>query len=97
MLLSGLEMLVVDKSRFAFLNIGERCNMAGSIQFKKLIMAGDFGAAMAVARKQVEDGAMVIDVNVDDGMLDGKAAMCRFLKIACTEPDVSKVCVCECV
>uniref|UniRef100_K3WL46 Methionine synthase n=1 Tax=Globisporangium ultimum (strain ATCC 200006 / CBS 805.95 / DAOM BR144) TaxID=431595 RepID=K3WL46_GLOUD len=91
MWLSGLEDLVVTKERFSFLNVGERCNISGSIRFKKLIMKGDYGTAMDIARQQVEDGAMVIDVNVDDGMLDGVAAMERFLKIAVTEPDVSKV------
>ncbi|KAJ0411606.1 hypothetical protein ATCC90586_004075 [Pythium insidiosum] len=91
MWLSGLEDLVVTKERFSFLNVGERCNISGSIRFKKLILKGDYGTAMDIARQQVEDGAMVIDVNVDDGMLDGVAAMERFLKIAVTEPDVSKV------
>lgn len=91
MWLSGLEDMVVTKERFSFLNVGERCNISGSIRFKKMIMKGDYGTAMDVARQQVEDGAMVIDVNVDDGMLDGVAAMERFLKIAVTEPDVSKV------
>lgn len=91
MWLSGLEDLVVTKDRFQFLNVGERCNISGSIRFKKLILKGDYGTAMDIARQQVEDGAMVIDVNVDDGMLDGVAAMERFLKIAVTEPDVSKV------
>ena len=91
MWLSGLERLVVDKSLFAFLNIGERCNIAGSLRFKRLIKNNDYNAAMAVARKQVEDGAMVLDLNVDDGMVDGVAAMQRFLKIAMTEPDISKV------
>ena len=82
MLLSGLEGLTVTKERLNFMNIGERCNIAGSIQFKKLILNGKYGDAMAVARKQVEDGAQVIDVNLDDGMLDGKAAMTKFLRIA---------------
>ena len=91
MWLSGLEPLVVDKTRFAFLNVGERCNIAGSRKFARLIKKGMYGEAMDVARKQVEDGAMVIDLNVDDGMIDGMAAMSRFLKIAMTEPDVSKV------
>lgn len=91
MWLSGLEDLVVTKERFQFLNIGERCNLSGSIRFKRLIVKGDYPSAMEVARKQVEDGAMVIDVNVDDGMLDGVATMERFLKIAVTEPDISKV------
>eukprot|EP00968_Pinguiococcus_pyrenoidosus_P005982 scaffold391_cov223-Pinguiococcus_pyrenoidosus.AAC.5 len=89
--LSGLEDLVVSKERFAFMNIGERCNIAGSSKFKKLIMSGDYGTAMDIAKKQVEDGAMTIDINVDDGMLDGVAAMQKFIKIAVTEPEVSKV------
>ncbi|RQM20654.1 hypothetical protein B5M09_000410 [Aphanomyces astaci] len=91
MWLSGLEDMVVTKERFSFLNVGERCNISGSIRFKKLIIKGDYGTAMEIARAQVEEGAMVVDVNVDDGMLDGVAAMERFLKIAVTEPDVSKV------
>lgn len=91
MWLSGLEDMIVTKERFSFLNVGERCNISGSIRFKRLILKGDYGTAMDIARQQVEDGAMVIDVNVDDGMLDGVAAMERFLKIAVTEPDVSKV------
>ena len=89
--LSGLESLNVDRNVIRFLNIGERCNIAGSLAFKKLIMAGKFQDAMAVARKQIEDGAVVIDINMDDGMLDGKAAMTKFLRIAATEPDVAKV------
>ena len=74
-----------------FLNVGERCNIAGSIKFKKLMMAGNYGAAMDIAKAQVEDGAHVIDINVDDGMLDGLAAMQKFVKIAVTEPEISKV------
>jgi len=91
MRLSGLEELRVDKSLITFVNVGERCNIAGSIQFKKMIKAGDYAKAIQVARKQVEDGAMVIDVNMDDGMIDGVAAISKFLKIAVTEPDVAKV------
>lgn len=91
MRLSGLEDLVVDKSRQTFLNVGERCNIAGSLMFKRVIKKGDYARAMQVAIKQVEDGAMVIDVNMDDGMIDGVAAMTKFLRIAVTEPDVSKV------
>ncbi len=89
--LSGLEELVVTKDRMAFLNIGERCNVAGSIKFKKLIMKGDYSTAMDVAKAQVEEGAMVIDINLDDGLLDGLAAMQKFCKLAVTEPDVCKV------
>jgi len=95
MWLSGLEDLVVDDIYnhlgMPFLNVGERCNVAGSIQFKKLIMASKYGEAMDVAKKQVVDGAHVIDINVDDGMLDGLAAMQKFVKIAVTEPEVAKV------
>jgi 5-methyltetrahydrofolate--homocysteine methyltransferase len=91
MRLSGLEQLVLDRNLIRFANIGERCNIAGSVQFKRLILAGKYQDAMAVARRQVEDGAMVVDVNVDDGLLDGVAAMTKFLRIAATEPDVAKV------
>lgn len=95
MWLSGLEDLVVDDVHnhlgLPFLNVGERCNIAGSLKFKKLMMAGDYGSAMDIAKKQVEDGAHVIDINVDDGMLDGLAAMQKFVKIAVTEPEVAKV------
>ena len=92
--LSGLEDLkcddVVNRLGLPFLNVGERCNIAGSIKFKKIMMAGDYSAAMDIAKKQVEDGAHVVDVNVDDGMLDGMAAMQKFIKIAVTEPEVAK-------
>jgi len=95
MWLSGLEDLVVDDVYnhlgMPFLNIGERCNIAGSIQFKKLMMANKYAEAMDVAKKQVVDGAHVIDINVDDGMLDGLAAMQKFVKIAITEPEIAKV------
>mmetsp|Transcript_11469 Transcript_11469/g.19060 ORF Transcript_11469/g.19060 Transcript_11469/m.19060 type:complete len:1422 (-) Transcript_11469:114-4379(-) len=95
MWLSGLEDLVVDDVHnhlgLPFLNVGERCNISGSIRFKKLMMKGDYGTAMDIAKKQVEDGAHVLDINVDDGMLDGLAAMQKFVKIAVTEPEVSKV------
>ena len=94
MWLSGLEDLVVEDVHnqlgLPFLNVGERCNISGSIRFKKLMMAGDFATAMDIAKQQVEDGAHVIDINVDDGMLDGLAAMQKFVKIAVTEPEVSK-------
>eukprot|EP00519_Triparma_laevis_P012690 CAMPEP_0182496176 /NCGR_PEP_ID=MMETSP1321-20130603/4857_1 /TAXON_ID=91990 /ORGANISM="Bolidomonas sp., Strain RCC1657" /LENGTH=93 /DNA_ID=CAMNT_0024699719 /DNA_START=1 /DNA_END=279 /DNA_ORIENTATION=+ len=93
MWLSGLEDLVVDDCvnhlGLPFLNVGERCNIAGSKKFKNLIMAGDYGKCMDIAKQQVADGAHVIDINVDDGMLDGVAAMQKFVKIAVTEPEVS--------
>eukprot|EP00592_Proboscia_alata_P023875 CAMPEP_0194443776 /NCGR_PEP_ID=MMETSP0176-20130528/126892_1 /TAXON_ID=216777 /ORGANISM="Proboscia alata, Strain PI-D3" /LENGTH=1469 /DNA_ID=CAMNT_0039270071 /DNA_START=276 /DNA_END=4685 /DNA_ORIENTATION=+ len=95
MWLSGLEDLVVEDVHnhlgMPFLNVGERCNISGSIRFKKLMMKGDFQTAMDIAKKQVDDGAHVIDINVDDGMLDGLAAMQKFVKIAVTEPEVAKV------
>merc|ERR1711871_1869737 len=73
-----------------FLNVGERCNIAGSLAFKKIMMAGKYAEAMDIAKKQVVDGAHVIDINVDDGMLDGLAAMQKFVRIAVTEPEVAK-------
>eukprot|EP00604_Paraphysomonas_vestita_P002861 CAMPEP_0174818660 /NCGR_PEP_ID=MMETSP1107-20130205/1485_1 /TAXON_ID=36770 /ORGANISM="Paraphysomonas vestita, Strain GFlagA" /LENGTH=1249 /DNA_ID=CAMNT_0016030869 /DNA_START=343 /DNA_END=4093 /DNA_ORIENTATION=+ len=95
MWLSGLEDLIVDDVHnhlgLPFLNVGERCNISGSIHFKKLMMNGNYGEAMDIAKKQVADGAHVIDINVDDGMLDGLAAMQKFVKIAVTEPEVGKV------
>merc|ERR1719343_80766 len=94
MRLSGLEALVaedcVNNIGLPFVNVGERCNIAGSLKFKKLMMNGNYGEAMDIAKRQVEDGAHVIDINVDDGMLDGMAAMQKFIKIAITEPDVAK-------
>ncbi|HEX2830423.1 MAG TPA: methionine synthase [Burkholderiales bacterium] len=88
--LSGLEALNIgDDSLFA--NIGERTNVTGSPGFSKLIMAGDFAAALSVARQQVENGAQMIDVNMDEAMLDSKAAMVRFLKLVAAEPDISRV------
>ena len=95
MWLSGLEDLVVDDVvnhlGLPFLNVGERCNIAGSLAFKKLMMNGKYAEAMDIAKKQVADGAHVIDINVDDGMLDGLAAMQKFVKIAVTEPEIAKV------
>ena len=74
-----------------FVNIGERTNVAGSAKFKKLIMADDFEAALAVARQQVESGAQIIDINMDDAMLDAEASMVRFLNLIASEPDISRV------
>lgn len=91
MVLSGLEQLVVDRSRFQFLNVGERCNIAGSRKFARLLKAKEWSKLMDIARKQVEDGAMVLDLNVDDGLIDGVEAMGHFLRIAMTEPDICKV------
>jgi 5-methyltetrahydrofolate--homocysteine methyltransferase len=74
-----------------FINIGERTNVAGSARFKKLIVNNDFEKALSVARQQVESGAQIIDVNMDDGLIDGVAAMTRFLQLMAGEPDISRV------
>ncbi|HEY6916342.1 MAG TPA: methionine synthase [Allosphingosinicella sp.] len=74
-----------------FVNIGERTNVTGSARFKKLIMAGDYAAAVEVARQQVENGAQVIDINMDEGLLDAEAAMTTFLKLIAAEPDIARV------
>ncbi len=88
--LSGLEPCNIGDDSL-FVNVGERANVAGSALFRKLIIAGDYAAALAVARQQVENGAQIIDVNMDEGMLDSVAAMDRFLKIVATEPDIARV------
>ncbi|KKO48700.1 hypothetical protein VT06_10405 [Arsukibacterium sp. MJ3] len=74
-----------------FINIGERTNVTGSARFKKLILNGDFEAALDVARQQVENGAQIIDINMDEAMLDSKAAMVRYLSLLASEPDISRV------
>jgi len=74
-----------------FINIGERTNVAGSARFKKLIVKGDFDKALSVARQQVESGAQIIDINMDDGLIDGVAAMTRYLQLLAGEPDISRV------
>jgi len=74
-----------------FVNIGERTNVTGSARFRKLIEAGDYNAALDVAREQVASGAFIIDVNMDEGMLDSEAAMERFLKLVASEPDIARV------
>ncbi len=74
-----------------FVNIGERTNVTGSARFKKLIMAGDYPAAVEVARQQVESGAQVLDVNMDEGLLDAEYAMTTFLKLIAAEPDIARI------
>ncbi len=88
--LSGLDALTVRPDS-NFLNIGERTNVAGSPKFAQLVKAGDFEGALTVARQQVENGAQVIDVCMDEGMIDGVAAMRRFLNLIASEPDICKV------
>jgi 5-methyltetrahydrofolate--homocysteine methyltransferase len=77
--------------RPVFINIGERTNVTGSAKFRKLVAEGDYPAALSVARQQVEAGAQVIDVNMDEGLLDSKAAMATFLNLVAAEPDIARV------
>ena len=88
--LAGLEPLNIGDDSL-FVNIGERTNVTGSPGFARLIMNGDFAAALSVARQQVENGAQMIDINMDEAMLDSKAAMVKFLKLVAAEPDISRV------
>jgi 5-methyltetrahydrofolate--homocysteine methyltransferase len=88
--LSGLEPVTLTPET-NFVNIGERTNITGSPKFSKLILSGDFDAALSVARQQVEGGAQIIDINMDEGMLDSEAAMVKFLNLIASEPDISKL------
>lgn len=88
--LSGLELLDVN-SDVRFVNVGERCNVAGSRKFLRLIKEKNYEEALSIARKQVEDGALVLDVNMDDALLDAKEEMVNFLNLIASEPDISKV------
>ena len=88
--LAGLEPLVVEEDSL-FVNVGERTNMTGSARFRRLIKAGNYADALDVARQQVENGAQIIDVNMDEGMTDGPAAMQRFLDLAMAEPDIARI------
>jgi 5-methyltetrahydrofolate--homocysteine methyltransferase len=88
--LSGLEPLTIGPESI-FVNVGERTNVTGSRKFARLILAGDYDAALEIARQQVESGAQMIDVNMDEGMLDSQEAMTTFLKLIAAEPNISKV------
>ena len=90
MWLSGLELLEVSPE-VHFVNVGERCNVAGSRKFLRLIKEKNYDEALSIARKQVEDGALVIDINMDDGLLDAKAEMVNFLNRISAEPDIARV------
>ncbi|MBF4163086.1 methionine synthase [Nocardioides acrostichi] len=90
MRLSGLEPFTIDDDSL-FVNVGERTNITGSARFRNLIKDGDYDTALSVAAQQVENGAQVIDVNMDEGMIDGVAAMDRFLRLVASEPDICKV------
>src|SRR5215204_3651260 len=88
--LSGLEPFELTPA-IPFVNVGERTNVTGSAKFRKLVTAGDYTAALAVARDQVENGAQIIDVNMDEGLLDSEAAMVTFLNLVAAEPDIARV------
>jgi len=88
--LSGLEPFNIGESSL-FVNVGERANVTGSAKFKRLVLEGKYDEALEVAKQQVETGAQVIDVNMDEAMLDGEAAMVKFLNLIASEPDISKV------
>ncbi len=90
MKLSGLEPVSIDRGTL-FVNVGERTNVTGSKAFARMILNGQFEEALAVARQQVENGAQVIDINMDEAMLDSKAAMVRFLNLIASEPDIARV------
>ena len=90
MWLSGLELLEV-KPEINFVNVGERCNVAGSRKFLRLINEKKYDEALSIARQQVEDGALVIDVNMDDGLLDAKEEMTTFLNLIMSEPEIARV------
>ncbi|MGA2493284.1 MAG: methionine synthase [Roseiarcus sp.] len=90
MRLSGLEPLTLTKD-IPFVNVGERTNVTGSAKFRKLITAGDYAGALAVARDQVANGAQIIDVNMDEGLIDSAAAMVEFLNLVAAEPDIARV------
>ena len=88
--LSGLEPCVINEDSL-FVNVGERTNVTGSAKFKRLILEEQYDEALTVAREQVENGAQIIDINMDEGMLDGEHAMTTFLKLIASEPDISRV------
>ncbi len=88
--LSGLEPLHIDETSL-FVNVGERANVTGSAKFKRLVMEGDYDTALDICREQVENGAQIIDINMDEAMLDGVVAMRTFLNLIASEPDISKV------
>ena len=90
MRLAGLEPVLIDNESL-LVNVGERTNVTGSARFAKLVLADDFDAAVAVARDQVDNGAQIIDVNMDEGMLDSEQAMTTYLNLIATEPDISRV------
>mmetsp|Transcript_19991 Transcript_19991/g.18983 ORF Transcript_19991/g.18983 Transcript_19991/m.18983 type:complete len:167 (+) Transcript_19991:285-785(+) len=87
---SGLQEFIF-RDNIAFVNIGERCNLSGSLQFKKMIAEGRYEDAVKVAKDQVENGAIILDFNVDEGLIDGVAAMTKFVRLATSNTDVANV------
>ena len=90
LVLSGLEPLIITPES-VFVNIGERTNVTGSRKFLRLIKEEKYDEALDIARQQVEGGAQIIDINMDEGMLDSEAAMVKFLNLIASEPDISKL------
>ncbi|MEN8188010.1 MAG: dihydropteroate synthase, partial [Bacteroidota bacterium] len=88
--LSGLEPLIIDENS-NFINVGERTNVAGSRKFLRLIKEEKYDEAIEIARHQVEGGAQIIDINMDDGLIDGKKAMVDFMNLIAAEPDIARV------
>ena len=92
-MLSGLELMQISQYT-NFINIGERCNIAGSRKFRRLIMNDKFDEALQIAKDQVEAGAQILDINVDEGMLDGVKVMTRFCNLIGSDPDIARVPLC---
>jgi 5-methyltetrahydrofolate--homocysteine methyltransferase len=90
MMLSGMTEFIL-RDNIPFVNVGERCNISGSIAFKKLIKNGEYEKAIAIAKNQVENGAQILDFNLDDGLIDGKQAMTRFVRMALSDPEIASV------
>jgi len=88
--LSGMQEFIF-KDHIPFINVGERCNISGSAKFKKLIKNDKYDDAIAIAKEQVENGAQILDFNLDDGLIDGKKAMTKFVRLALADPDIAKV------
>ena len=89
-MLSGMTEFIL-RDNIPFVNVGERCNISGSIAFKRLIKNGEFEKAIAIAKNQVENGAQILDFNLDDGLIDGKQAMTRFVRMALSDPEIASV------
>ena len=89
-MLSGMTEFIL-RDNIPFVNVGERCNISGSIAFKKLIKNGEYEKAIAIAKNQVENGAQILDFNLDDGLIDGKQAMTRFVRMALSDPEIASV------